>query len=329
MRRRSLQQVLAAAKLVDGNCRVVRLGDSSNDVLRPQRRVTAKEDPRQRRLQGGFVEHRHARVVELQAKITLNPGKCILLADRHQHFITFHVHIRLAGRNQVAATLGINFRAHFFEKNAGQMSLVVRKLLRHKKIMDRNAFVHRIFFLPRRSLHFIEATAHHHTHVFATESFGRSAAVHRGVATAKNDDTLRNFGDVPEGHAGEPIDTNMDVGSGFLATGKMRFAAARRTSADEHRVIALGKSFLEAVYPDTEAGFHTHAQNVANLLVDHRLGQAEFRNLAADHAATLARPVKHGNAISKRQQIACDSQRRRAATDAGDTLAILFSRDLG
>src|SRR3981189_3503703 len=46
-------------------------------------------------------------LVEVEAAFGLDPGECILLADRDQHIVAGDGLIRLAGGNQVAAALGV------------------------------------------------------------------------------------------------------------------------------------------------------------------------------------------------------------------------------
>ena len=92
--------------------------------------------------------------------------------------------------------------------------------------------------------------------------------------------------DMAERDARQPVDADMDVGGGLLAAGDVEVAAARRAGADEDRVVALGEQRLQAVDALAEARLDAaDADDVADLLVDHRFGQAEARDLAADHAA--------------------------------------------
>src|SRR2546430_16828934 len=64
----------------------------------------------------------------------------------------------------------------------------VRELLRDQEIEDRDVLVDRVFLLPRRGLHLLEAGAHDHLDVLAAEPARGAAAVHRGVAAAEHDD---------------------------------------------------------------------------------------------------------------------------------------------
>ena len=52
------------------------------------------------------------------------------------------------------------------------------------------------------------------------------------------------------------------------------------------------------------------------------VGQAEFRNLAAHHAAGARVGIEHDDLVAERRKIARDGQRRRPRADAGDALAV-------
>ena len=155
--------------------------------------------------------------------------------------------IRLAGRHQVSAALGVVFGLHLFEHDAGKLAVVVGEFLRHQEIEDRDVLVHGVFLLPGGRLHLLEAGAHDHFHVLAAEAAGSAAAVHGGVAAAEHDDALANFGDMPERDRGQPVDADMDIGGGFLAAGNVELASARRAGADEDRVPAFRQQRLQAV----------------------------------------------------------------------------------
>ena len=118
----------------------------------------------------------------------------------------------------------------------------------------------------------------------------------------------------------------MDIGGGLLAAGNVELAAARRAGADEDRVPALGEQFLHAADELAEAGLDAEIEDAVDLLVDHRFGQAEARDLRAHHAAALGVAVEHHAVIAERRQIARDGQRGRAGADQRDALAVLLRR---
>ncbi len=131
-----------------------------------------------------------APAVELDAGVALDPGECVLLADRDQHLVALDELFRLAGRHQFAAALVVVDRLDLLEGHAGQLAVVVHERLGHHEIEDRDAFVDRVLLLPRRGLHLVEARAHDDLDVLAAEPTRRAAAVHRGVAAAQHDHAL-------------------------------------------------------------------------------------------------------------------------------------------
>ena len=68
------------------------------------------------------------------------------------------------------------------------------------------------------------------------------------------------------------------------------------------------------------------AGDVADLLVDHRLGQTEVRDLGADEAAELGILVVDHDLVAQHGEIARHGERGGAAADAGDALAVLVRR---
>ena len=111
----------------------------------------------------------------------------------------------------------------------------------------------------------------------------------------------------------QPVDADVDVLRRFLAAGDVEVAPARRAGADEHRVAAFGEQRLQAVDALAAAELDAEVEDVAALLVDHLLGQAEFRDLRAHHAAGLRVAVEHDAFVAERREIARDRQRGRAA----------------
>ncbi len=134
------------------------------------------------------------------------------------------------------------------------------------------------------------------------------------------------FAGVAERHRGEPVDADMDVLGRFLAAGNVEVAPARRAGADEDRVEVLGQQRLHAVDAGAAAEFDAEIEDVAAFLVDDAVGQTEFRDLRADHAAGLRVGIEHHAVIADRRQIARHGERGRAAADQRDALAVLARR---
>ena len=75
--------------------------------------------------------------------------------------------------------------------------------------------------------------------------------------------------------------------------------------------------------------FDAEIEDVVAFLVDHRLRQAEFRDLRAHHAAGFRILVEHDAFVAERREIARHRERSRAAADQRDALAVLLFDGLG
>jgi hypothetical protein len=193
-------------------------------------------------------------------------------------------------------------------------------------VEDRDPFVDRVFLFPGRRLHLLERRAHDHLDLAAAEALGAAAAIHRGVATAEDDDALADRGDVAERHRGEPVDADVDPRCRLGPPRQRKVAAARRARADEDRVPVLAQELAHRVDPGPAAKLDAELQHVAGLLVDHRLGQPKARDLRADHAAGLGIAVEYHDLVAQRSEIAGDGERGRTAADAGNPLAVFLRR---
>ena len=209
-----------------------------------------------------------------------------------------------------------------------RLAVVVGEFLRHQEVEDRDAFVHRVFFFPGRRLHLLEAGAHDHLHVFAAEPARGAAAIHGGVAAAEHDHALADLVDVAERDRGEPVDADMDVLGRFLAARNFKLAPARRARTDEDRVEILREQRLHAVDAAAPDELDAEVEDIVALLVDHRVGQAELRDLRAHHAARLRVLIEHDAVISERREVAGDGERGRSAADERDPLAVAAGRGL-
>jgi hypothetical protein len=318
---------LAVEDHLDRQRRLVAVGHRPDDVLRSERGVAAEEHLGVGRLHGPGIDLGHVPPVERDADVALDPRERILLPDRDQHVVAGHVLVRLAGGLERAAALGVVFGLDLLEHDAGEAPVVVREFLRHQEIEDRDALMHGILFFPWRGLHLLEAGADHHRDLLAAKPARGAAAIHGGVAAAEHDDALADLADVAERDAGEPVDADMDVPGGLSAARNVEIAAARRAGTDEDGVPILGEQRLEAV--DALAGTELDAEieDVAALLVDDRFGQAETRDLGADHAPRLGVGIEHHASVAERREVARDRERGRAAADERNALAV-FVRGL-
>src|SRR5215470_14262099 len=126
------------------------VSDGPYDVFWPKRRVTAEEYLWQRRLHCFRVDLWHVPAVELDADVALYPGEGILLANRYQHVVAEDMLIRLTARDQIAPAALVVFGFHFLEQHASQPAPLMGEFLGDKPIEDRNTFVRRVLFFPRR-----------------------------------------------------------------------------------------------------------------------------------------------------------------------------------
>src|SRR6516165_4785499 len=326
--RRSVVDILAVAQFVDRDRGVVAVGNGPDDVLRPKRGVAAKEYFRQGRLHRLRIDLRHVPAVKLDADVALDPREGVLLTDRDQHVVARSVLVGFAGRDQVAAPARVVLGLNLLEQYPGQPAALMGEFLRHQPVEDRDAFVHRILFLPGRGLHLLKPAAHDDGDFVAAEPARGAAAIHRRVAAAEDDDTAPDLVDVAERDAGEPVDTDMDVVGRLVAAGDVEVAPARRAAADKDRVPIVAEQALEAFDIFAETGLDTHFEDQVAFFIGDRFGQAETRDLGAHHPAALDVAVEHHALIAEWQEVAGDGQRGRSGTNQRNALAVLLSRYL-
>ncbi len=157
----------------------------------------------------------------------------------------------------------------------------------------------------------------------AAEPARSAAAVHGRIAAAEDDHPTADLVGMAEGDVGEPVDADVDVACRLVAAGNVEVAAAGRAGADENRVVTFRQHAGEAVDARPVAGLDAaHAGDVADLLVDHRFGQAEARDLAADHAAAARLGIVEDDVVAERGEVARHGQRGRAGADQRDALAV-------
>src|SRR6202022_3748415 len=250
-----------------------------DDVLGAERGVAAEEHLRIGRAHGLGIDLGHVPFVEFDAAVALDPGKCILLANRHQDVVAFDGLVRLARGNQAALAPGVILGLHLLKGDAGQLAIVEGERARHHEIEDRNVLVQRVLLLPGARLHLLEAGAHDYLDVLAAEAARGAAAIHRGVAAAEHDHALADLADMLERHAGEPVDADVNIFGRFLAAGNLELAAARRAGADKHRVVVLGEQFLQTVDARTALELDAKVEDVIGSLVDPRTGSRNFGNV--------------------------------------------------
>ena len=240
-------------------------------------------------------------------------GKRVLLADRDQHVVAREVDVGLAGRQRAAAGPWRRICAATFS-NVTPVSLPsscviafgTRKLWIGMPSCAASSFSHGDAFISSKP---------ERTTTCTSSPPRRRALRQQSIAVLPPPSTttrLPIFVVWPNETLDEPVDADVDVRRGFLAARHVEVAAARRAAADEHRVPAFGEQRLQAVDPLPGAELDAEVEHVADLLVDHRLGQPELRDLRAHHAAGARVAVEHDALVAERREVARDGERRRA-----------------
>ena len=111
---------------------------------------------------------------------------------------------------------------------------------------DRDVLVLRVLFFPRAGLHRGEGRADDDLDVFAAETTGGAAAVHRGVSAAEDDHGLADLVRVFERDALQPVDADVNIRGAFLTAGQIgQIAATRCSGADKDGVVILLEHFFQ------------------------------------------------------------------------------------
>ena len=220
-----------------------------------------------------------------------------------------------------AAALVVVFGASTFSKiTPVSRPLSCMNCLGHEVVEDRDALVHARPPSPRATPSSPRSRSGRRP---CTSSPPRRRAVRQqSIAVLPPPSTIdapADLLDVAEGDRGQPVDADVDVRGGFLAAGDVEVAPARRAGADEDRVVAFGRAAPSGCRCAVPARNSTpQVEDVADFLVDHRLGQAEARDLRAHHAARLGVAVeddaRHSRAAPGRaRRSARPGRRRRSA----------------
>src|SRR5216683_4718941 len=302
------------------------VGGGPDDLLGAEGCVAAEEDLGFGALERLLVELGQAPFVELDAGVRLDPREGVLLADRHQDVVAFEMLVGFARWDERAAALGVVLGLDLLEQHAGDLAVVVRDFLRHQHVQDWDVLAHRVFLLPGRRLHLLEAGADDDLDVLAAQTTGGAAAIHGGVAAAQHDHALADLADMAERDRRQPVEADMDVGRSFLAARHVEIATTRGAGADEDRVVAFGQHGFHRVDLLVAELDVADIGDVAHFLVDHRLRETKVRDLGADEAAELGILVVDDDFVTEHGEIARHGERRGAAADAGDALAVLLRR---
>ena len=261
------------------------------------------------------------------AEIALDPRERVLLADRDQHVVAGEVDVGLAGRNELAPALLVLLRRDLFERDAGQLAVLVRERLRHEDSCGSGC--------PR---------ARRPPSPTATPSSRRSPSARRPAPPRRP--AASSCGSSPSRYCRRPARRRACRSSSCGRTtrsrasrcrcgcsspasrrpGNVDVAPARRAAADEHRVELLGEQRLQAVDALPGPEVDAEIEHVAHFLVDHRLRQPELRDLRAHHPAALRVAVEDDALVAERRQVARDRERRRTGAHERDALAVALRR---
>jgi hypothetical protein len=172
--------------------------------------------------------------------------------------------------------------------------------------------VHGVFLLPGRRLHLLEAGAHDDLHVLAAEARDERQ---QSIAVLPPPSTITRLPILSMWPKETLTASRCRYGCwlrGFLAAGNVEIAPARRAGADEDRVVA-SRAAPSGCRRAAAAKSRRRDRGCSRLLVDHRIRQAEFRDLRAHHAAGLRVAVEDHDLVAERREVARDGQRGRAA----------------
>src|SRR5579864_2368913 len=94
--------------------------DRPDDVLRPERRITAEKYLRKGGLEGHLVDLGDIPFIELDADALLDPRKGVLLSDRENHIVAREKDIAQAARRRDVAAVDVvlQFLEHHAEESA-------------------------------------------------------------------------------------------------------------------------------------------------------------------------------------------------------------------
>ena len=176
----------------------------------------------------GLVHHGHVPFcVELDADVALHPLERVVLANGENH--------RVAGNGQrlehLARALTVLFRPlEALELHADELAFFIDEPLGRVVLDDVDQLFLGILELPRAGLEVLAAAARDDLHILGAESLGSAAAIHGRVADADDENLLLYFFDVPEVHAAEPLDADVNhiVRVAFVATGNVELLALGR-----------------------------------------------------------------------------------------------------
>ena len=277
---------------------------------------------------------------EGDARVALDPGKSVLLADRDQHVVAFD-------RQRPARQSGVSTRRprSSFLASIFSNTTPVRRPASCVNALGARKF--RIATPSRIASSFSQGEAFisakpERTTTLTSAPPRRRAVRQQSIAVLPPPSTTTRR-PIDETWPNETLDSqSMPIWmwlERFAAPRNVEVAPARRAAADENRVVAFADQALEAVDAPFGDELAAGRQSVADLLVDHLVGQAKLRDLAAHHAAgarnrnrtprprSRSRPDRAQPSATpgprRRRRRACRCARRRAGQQRGDVLLVI------
>ena len=157
----AIAQVFVVTILVNGDCGLVSVFDSPDDVLWPERRIAAEKDALTRAHHRCLIDFRAIPLVEFDADIAFDPRECIVLTDREDDIVTGNDDLA-RGCAAVYASLLVDLVFHEIELHADELAVLVDEFSWRMIDNDLDVFL------------------------FGAEPQRGAAAVHRRVADADN-----------------------------------------------------------------------------------------------------------------------------------------------
>src|SRR6185503_10545997 len=188
-----LGEARALAIFMNRDRGLVTVLDRPDDVLRPERRVTAEVHAGPRRLIGDRIDDGHVVAIEGKAEIALDPRERVLLADGAHD---------LRGDDLTAA---VELVLELVEAHADELAALDDELLRAQVDDDLDALFLGVLELPVGSLEELARLSRDDLDVFGAEPQRAAAAVHRRVADADDQHALADGFGVAERDRAEPI----------------------------------------------------------------------------------------------------------------------------
>src|SRR5690606_2577950 len=116
-------------------------------------------------------------------------------------------------------------------------------------------------------------TANNYFHLLPAQSARCPATVHSGITSAEDNHLPANFIFMTEGYTGQKIDANMNVGIGFLPTGKVQISSFGRTGTNKYCIVFRLQYSPHAVHIMVLMRMDSHVSDVILFLIEYAFRQ--------------------------------------------------------